>query len=454
VKRPFLLVAAAALVLVAGAPAAGPPLKSIAAGYYHTCALLSTGAVKCWGSNEYGQLADGTTKERHSAVLTAGISGTVESLSSGAQHTCALIQGGTVECWGWNESGQLGNGTTGEHQPPHPVTGLTGVVSISAGGIHTCALLTGGAVKCWGDNRFGQLGNGSTENSDVPVDVSGLDSGVLAIAAGGLHTCALLAAGALRCWGNNQFGQLGDGTTSDRKVPAAPKLSGSVRTMAAGTAHTCALLTSGAMRCWGDDEGGQLGNDEETVSHPTPVAVQDLPAGVQSLAAGFTDTCALTSAGKVSCWGKLFEDTPEDVEGLSGITAITLAGGDLFDDHACAILGDGGAKCWGANDDGQVGNGITDSLHFTPASVLGLVDGVRVLTVLMDGHGMVTGSGIRCRDKCAYERADGTSVVLTAKASKGWAFGSWGGACKGRKPRCTVKVNATSTVAAHFRKRG
>jgi alpha-tubulin suppressor-like RCC1 family protein len=355
---------------------------------------------------------------------------------------------------GGNGSGQLGDGTTAEGQPPQPVAGLTGAVAISTGGLHTCALLTGGAVKCWGDNRFGQLGNGSTANSSTPVAVTGMTSGVKAIAAGGLHTCALLAGGAVRCWGLNQFGELGDGTQTNRKVPVATKLSGVVRALAAGTAHTCALLAAGGMRCWGDDEGGQLGNDQETVSRPTPVAVEELPAGVQSVVAGFTDTCVLTSAGKVSCWGKLFEDTPEDVRGLSGgVTAITIAGGDLYDDHACALMTAGGARCWGADDNGQLGNGITDLLRFIPASVLGLADGVHVLTVLIDGHGKIKGSGIQCRNACAYERADGATVVLTASASAGWKFVSWGGACKGRKPRCALKLGATGSASAHFRKR-
>jgi alpha-tubulin suppressor-like RCC1 family protein len=442
-----------ALVLVSGAPAASPPVQEVAAGYYHTCALLSGNVVKCWGSNGYGQLADATTKDRHSATRASGISGTIESLSAGANHTCALIVGGTVECWGWNDYGQLGNGTTAESQPPQHVSGLSGVVSVEAGGLHTCALLSGGAVKCWGDNRNGQLGNGSKTNSAVPVEVVGLSSGVQAIAVGALHTCALVG-GAAKCWGNNAFGQLGDETTTDRTAPVPAKLTAGVRALAAGGGHTCALLDGGAMRCWGDDEYGQLGNDQETPSHPSPVAVQNLPANVQSIVAGFVDTCALTASDEVSCWGNLFEDAPEDVRTLSnGVTAITLAGGDTYEDHACAIMAAGGIKCWGANDEGQLGNGLSDSsLRFTPP-VLGLADGIQVLTIIVDGHGTVTGSGITCHGKCAYERDQGASVVPTAKASKGWAFRSWGGACKGKKRRCTLALNATGTATAHFRKR-
>jgi hypothetical protein len=137
----------------------------------------------------------------------------------------------------------------------------------------------------------------------------------------------------------------------------------------------------------------------------------------------------------------------------SGVGAITLAGGDTFDDHACATLEAGGAKCWGANDNGQLGNGFLEGLHFKPAKVLGLADGVQVLTLVLSGHGTVRGTEIRCHDKCAYERATGSSVALTAKAARGWKFRRWTGACKGRSKRCKVALNATKIVAAGFVKR-
>jgi len=457
VKRALGLAGVASLLVIAsagGAPAAPPPVASLAVGYYHTCALLPDSVVKCWGSNEYGQLGDGTTKARRSAVRATQLPGSIRSLTAGAQHTCALTSDARVLCWGWNDSGQLGNGTTGERQPPQAVAGLSNVVAVGAGGLHTCALVEGGAVKCWGDNRFGQLGDGTTANSSVPVAVSGLTSGTQAIAIGGLHTCAL-AAGAVKCWGDNQFGELGDGTTINRRVPVAVKLPRAARAIAAGVAHTCALLEDGKMRCWGNNEAGQLGNgDEDVAVVKTPVAVHGLPAGVTQMAAGFADTCALTEAGAVYCWGKLFEPTLEQVETLSrGVVGIALAGGDTYDDHACAAMASGGAKCWGANDDGQLGNGFTELLHFKPATVLGLADGVQVLTIIVSGHGIVTGSGLRCHDKCGYERASGSTVKLSARPSLGWAFGRWGGACSGRGKTCTVSLTASGLVAAHFTKR-
>jgi alpha-tubulin suppressor-like RCC1 family protein len=456
VTRTRLLASAAvaALVLVAGAPAAQPPVASIAAGFYHSCALLTGNVVKCWGSNDGGQLADGTTKDRLNAVRATGLSGTMVSLTAGGEHTCALTSGGGLECWGDNEYGQLGDGRTAAREPPQAVRGLSvGVTAVAAGAIHTCAL-TGGGVECWGDNRYGELGNGSTTPSSVPVPVSGLTSGVQAIAAGALHTCALRAGGAVECWGFDEFGQLGDGHTTTRTAPVAVKGVSGARAIAAGGGHTCALLASGAMNCWGDNEYGQLGNGDESQMEPAPVEVSELPAGVRSIVAGFTDTCALTTGGAVYCWGNIFEDTPDSVDGLeSGVTAIALNGGDTYDDHACAIVAAGGVKCWGSDDNGELGDGKTEGLDFTPSFVLALADGVQVLMVRVSGKGAVRGRGISCAESCGYERPAGARVVLTARATRHYRFKGWAGACHGRKRRCAVVLRATTSVTARFVKR-
>jgi alpha-tubulin suppressor-like RCC1 family protein len=236
-------------------------VSAIAAAIFHTCALTTGGGVKCWGGNSFGQLGDGSVASRTTPVNVFGLTSGVSAIAAGGNHTCALTNGGAVKCWGANFNGQLGDGTTTARLTPVDVSGLTsGVSAIAAGGIHTCALTTGGGVKCWGRNLTGQLGDGTFTSRLTPVDVSGLNSGVSAIAAGGDHTCALTASGGVKCWGWNGNGQLGDGSIGSRTTPVnVSGLTSGVSAIAAGDFHTCALTTGGEAKCWGSHQNGQLG---------------------------------------------------------------------------------------------------------------------------------------------------------------------------------------------------
>ncbi len=200
----------------------GSGVRSITASNNHTCAVTTGGAAKCWGSNGYGQLGNGTATDSKVPVPVTGLGSGVTSITAGDYHTCAVTTGGAAKCWGDNWYGQLGNGTRSDSTVPVAVTGLgSGVTSITASTHHACAVTTGGAAKCWGTGYVGQLGDGTTTRSNVPVPVTGLSSGVALIAAGGWHTCAMTTGGAAKCWGANYYGQLGNGTRSDSAVPVA-----------------------------------------------------------------------------------------------------------------------------------------------------------------------------------------------------------------------------------------
>ncbi|XYI03952.1 RCC1 domain-containing protein [Sorangium sp. So ce1128] len=335
-------------------------------GISHACALTTSGAVQCWGRNKYGQLENNSTEDSPVPVAVSGLSSGVVAIATGEAYTCALTTAGGVLCWG-GERGLL----------PVAVSGLSsGVVAIATGKAHTCALTTAGGVLCWGVNWSGQLGNNSTEDSPVPVAVSGLSSGVVAIATGGEHTCALTTAGGVLCWGQNLFGQLGNGSKEDSHVPVPVSgLSSGVAAVSAGNLHTCALTTAGGVLCWGENLFGQLGNDSREDS-PVPVPVSGLSSGVAAVDVGLAATCAVMTGGDVQCWGvndygKLGNSewgerlVPVPVMGLSsGVAAVDL--GAFF---TCALTTAGRVLCLGKNDWGQLGNNSTEN-SFAPVSVI------------------------------------------------------------------------------------
>ena len=204
------------------APLIASGAMAVTSGGAHACALVTGGGVKCWGSNAAGQLGNGTTIDSATPVDVVGLGSGVVAVSGGGAHTCALLGTGGVKCWGDNSFGALGGASATISAVPIDVSGLSaGVAAISAGGNHTCAVLTTGGAKCWGHNANGQLGNGTFTNASVPGDVAGLTAGVTSISSGGAHTCAIVGGGA-KCWGHSVFGELGGGVFGTEPGVATP----------------------------------------------------------------------------------------------------------------------------------------------------------------------------------------------------------------------------------------
>jgi alpha-tubulin suppressor-like RCC1 family protein len=341
-------------------------ITQIAAGGAHTCALLANGSAECWGDNNFGQLGDGSTTGSTTPAEVAGLQNIVQ-IAAGTSHTCASLASGSMDCWGYNSSGQLGNGSTTNSSTPLPVSGggISAVTQITTGSSDTCSLFAQNFVNCWGANTYGEIGiNDLGVNFPQPLTVAGVP-GALEVEAGLYHTCAIVAAGSVDCWGHNLEGQLGRGSETETSYSTPAPVTGltAVTQVSVGYNDTCALLAGRTVDCWGANNDGELGNGT-TTDFSLPQAVNGL-TGVTQIQTQGEHTCALLAGGTVVCWGlnsagQLGNGTttnssaPEAVEGLTGVTQIA-AGSDF----TCALLAGGTVDCWGLNSAGQLGNGTT-----------------------------------------------------------------------------------------------
>ncbi|OJT19907.1 hypothetical protein BO221_32385 [Archangium sp. Cb G35] len=396
--------------------------KRVFVGMMHTCALFPDGRVKCWGANSRGELGLEDVGNRGDGpnemggflpFVSLGTGQKVKTLALGLSSTCALLESGAVKCWGFNEDGQLGlgdrqnrgdnPGEMGDALPPVNLGSGWTARALAAGDLHTCAILGEGYVKCWGSNSFGQLGiNDTRDRGDGPGEMGNelrmvnLGSGrtARALAAGDLHTCAILDDGTVKCWGANGTGQLGLGDTRDRgdgrgemgdALPVVNLGAGrTAKALAAGGASTCALLDNGTVKCWGFNGFGQLGLGDMSLRGESPWEMGDmlppvnLGTGRTAVALDMSNfhTCALLDDATVKCWGNghsgslglgyfdtLGDDPGEMGDALPRInlgtgrtaTSLTIGG------NACATLDDGSVKCWGNNENGHLGLG--DKAH-------------------------------------------------------------------------------------------
>jgi len=376
-----------------------PGAKEFTTGEYHSCALIHAGDLRCWGNNDFGQLGQANNtiigdNEFPSSVPPIPLGGPVKHIASGSYHVCALMNDDGVRCWGYNSYGELGYGHTdylGDNEAvlDAGLVDIPGTVSqLTGGGTHTCALLEGGAVRCWGRNHVGQLGYGNTTpigDDELPSAVGEVDLGGNAqqLCAGNTHTCALLEGGGVRCWGDGASGRLGYGNTNDigdNELPSSVGLvpiGENVTAISCGQGHTCAVTESQNVRCWGAPFWGQLGygNMVTIGDDETPASAGDVPVGgpVLAIDLGATHTCALLQ-NNVRCWGQGSfgqlglasidhvgdNELPNSVATIDvgGVVTSISAGGF----HTCAVLEGGTVRCWGNANFGQLGYGNTDRI--------------------------------------------------------------------------------------------
>ncbi|NOJ93361.1 RTX toxin [Corallococcus coralloides] len=379
-------------------PVAEGPLEginSIRNGNDHTCALLNDGSVRCWGYGAYGQLGYENTQNIGDNELpyTAGavkLLGKATKLAAGGNHSCALLDTGLVRCWGQNTYGQLGYNSTQNLGDGEPVASFGYVnlggpaIRIAVGAEHSCAVMATGKVRCWGRNQYGQLGYGNTNSigdDEQPWRAGDVNLGNVTatdVVAGGNHTCALLSNDKMLCWGFNGFGQLGqthfsnigDNELPNSQTPFEP--AGPVSQISAGGIHTCALLKTGTVRCWGLNSSGQLGTGQALSYFLLKDSGSiDLGTSALQISAGGAHTCALLSTGSVRCWGyggygnlgygnTTNRSTPGPAVDLGGATAYQVAAS--ADSQTCALLSTGKARCWGLNHRGQLGYGNTNNI--------------------------------------------------------------------------------------------
>lgn len=471
------------------APAVVPGLARVlqlVAGGDHVCARLVDGSVTCWGSNQYGELGVGDKSARATPMIVRGLSG-VAQIAAGARHTCALLVRGELRCWGDNRIGELGDGTRIERTVPTPVKNVPEAIAVAAGEAHTCAIAKNRTVRCWGDaspnkqapevwlvpgltgvaqvavssrRSFARLASGAVVSwhndwrydpddmhsldrlgppqTPQPAPVVGL-TGTLELVAGSSHMCARLGDADVRCWGDDMYGQRGDGTASVQLDPVAVAGLRDVVELDLGGEHSCARLRDGTMTCWGSgDEAGQLG-DGTSKDHPKPTPVPGL-TNLVGIALGNYHTCALRRDGSVACWGNVgLFPLPDGstVQGSAVPAAIPIghvvtglaAGGNqtcvlrektvgcwdggsrgptptpipnlragsvsINERHACALLADGTIACWGQNPNGTLGDGTRNDTK-VPTRVKGISTATQVVVGFTHSCALLGDATVAC----------------------------------------------------------
>lgn len=354
--------------------ASAAAVSDISAGGAHTCAVRPSGQAFCWGWNKFGQLGTRSFANQVTPTPVRGLANT-RALSAGSAYTCAIRSSGQGACWGNNDIGTLGDGTRISRRFPTRVKRLPGASVIDAGLFNTCAVRRSGRAACWGSSGS-ELGAGpgySFGTRKTPIQVKRLDDAV-DIGVGLFFGCAARASGQAVCWGFNNDGEVGDGSTRRRWVPTPVHGLPDVSAVSAGYFHVCAIRSTGQALCWGSNRAGTLGSGSQVRRARLPVPVAGLSDAI-AISAGIAHTCALRVSGRVACWGennggqlgdrtRRNRRTPVEVVGLTDAIAISAGGA-----HTCAIRASGEPVCWGWNKYGELGDG-TRRTRLSPTTVV------------------------------------------------------------------------------------
>ncbi|MFT4049617.1 MAG: hypothetical protein QM648_07235 [Solirubrobacterales bacterium] len=459
-RRISLLISLCAVAVLVCATSAGAAMPTISAGPDHTCAIGDTGGVWCWGDNQYGQLGDGTTADSPTPVPVHGLPSAPLAIVAADQSTCVIAGDKTLWCWGLNTSGQLGNGSVDvlptANPTPAQIPILGGIVRMSGSGSSYCALLSDQTLACWGDNTYGQLGNGELLPGlphGTPAPVSGMTD-ARNVSVGPTHSCAVLNSGLAQCWGDNTHGALGDGTETPSSTPVSVQGLTVAAQSFAGDGVSCASVGLGDMRCWG--QAGKLGNPAGSGSL-TPVGVPEVSSTAQ-LGGSAAGVCAIAGGQALVCWGgNPGNGTPGPALTYSGVDlgvlGLSSGGGS---DTTCYVVRGGTAKCWGSdNSHGQLGYTGSPSLAAVPVANLDLITGRYTSTQIVFGrNGKVTvdkkKKNYSVKAKLVWQlpsligQVDGCSGRTTVSAPYSYKTTK---RVKGKKKTVTVKKTITARGA-------
>lgn len=360
-----------------------PTFTDVTSGSNHSCGITTTKEIYCWGDNDVYQLGTSYFKDNLNPNLVYEIKNAA-SIFAGARHSCAILADGLVKCWGDNRSGQVGDGRRELlfREIPVFVHNLFNPVSLALGDSHSCALMADGSIRCWGENTFGQLGDGTNTNSLLWVQVKS-DRKFKSVAAGAFHTCAVDELGDTYCWGKNDSGQLGSGNTRNSNIPRLVIGIDAATSVAANFDSTCAIVTRGATWCWGNGKRSVLGNfDSESKS--IPVAVVDTAflrsvgnytpvSEIKQISIGETLSCLISKLDSVACWGESYSTRAPNFVGQSATAGVILSVSKIAvgRDHACALRKDGSIYCWGRDDFGEFGVGSVGTAFSTSTVPVG-----------------------------------------------------------------------------------